>query len=175
MAAQFQLVESEKDIASVASLAHEIWNEHYVNIIGQAQVDYMVEKFQSERAIAEQIAEGYEYYLIEHNGACTGYIGVVPQVDSSSMLLSKIYVQKQSRGHGLGKAAMGFVEELCRKLNITTLWLTVNKHNTRSIAYYQRMGFSNAGPIVQDIGGGFVMDDYKMGKPVDPPGSEPML
>jgi hypothetical protein len=26
------------------------------------------------------------------------------------------------------------------------------------------MGFENTGPIIQDIGGGFVMDDYKMVK-----------
>jgi hypothetical protein len=31
---------------------------------------------------------------------------------------------------------------------------------------YERMGFSIAEAIVMDIGGGFVMDDYRMEKPV---------
>ena len=35
-----------------------------------------------------------------------------------------------------------------------------------SIAWYTRMGFRNAGPIVQDIGAGYVMDDYRMEKVV---------
>lgn len=163
--AQFRPVKSQEDVVITARLAHEIWNEHYVNIIGQAQVDYMLDKIQSEHAIAEQVAGGYEYYLIEDNDCPVGYIAVVPQPDQT-MLLSKIYVRKQSRGDGLGKAALQFAEQRCRESNITTLWLTVNKHNTRSIDWYRRIGFTNVGPIVADIGAGFVMDDFKFEKAV---------
>jgi len=46
------------------------------------------------------------------------------------------------------------------------MWLTVNKNNSHSIAWYSRMGFTNAGPILQDIGGGFVMDDFRMEKSI---------
>jgi len=31
-----------------------------------------------------------------------------------------------------------------------------------SIAFYKHAGFVNAGTLVTDIGGGFVMDDYRM-------------
>lgn len=163
--AKLRPVESKEDVAVTARLAHKIWTEHYVSIIGQAQVDYMIDKFQSEHAIAEQIADNYRYYLIEDDGAPVGYIAVVPQPDRT-MLLSKIYVRKQSRGCGLGKAALQFAEQLCRESNITTLWLTVNKNNSRSMEWYQRMGFTNIGPIVADIGAGFVMDDFKFEKPI---------
>jgi diamine N-acetyltransferase len=44
--------------------------------------------------------------------------------------------------------------------------LTVNRHNAGPIAFHQRMGFTIAGTLVQDIGQGFVMDDYKMIKPI---------
>jgi len=164
---QFRPVTSQQDIATTARLAQEIWNQHYVSIIGRAQVHYMLDKFQSETAIAEQIAGDYEYFLIEDNGRAVGYLALVPQPDRT-ILLSKIYVQKQSRGSGLGKAALHFAEQLCRDSNINALWLTVNKNNSRSIEWYQRMGFANAGPIVADIGGGFVMDDYKFEKPIHP-------
>ena len=73
------------------------------------------------------------------------------------------------RGRGIGKEALAFVEELCRKLKLRTLRLTVNRHNLRSIAWYERMGSVNAGPIVTDIGGGFVMDDFKMVKQIGQP------
>jgi len=162
---QFRPVKSKEDISITARLAHQIWTEHYVPIIGQAQVDYMLDKFQSQHAIAEQIAGDYQYYLIEDEGSPVGYIAVVPQPDRT-MLLSKIYVQKQSRCRGLGKAAIKFAEQLCRESNITTLWLTVNKHNSRSIEWYQRVGFTNTGPIVTDIGAGFIMDDFKFERPV---------
>ena len=163
----FRPVTSQHDIAATARLAHEIWNDHYVSIIGQAQVDYMLDKFQSEKAITEQSAGDYEYYLIEDAGQAVGYLALVPQPDRT-MLLSKIYVQNQTRGRGLGRAALEFAEHLCRNSNITTLWLTVNKHNSRSIEWYQRMGFTNVGPIVTDIGAGFVMDDFKFEKTVPP-------
>jgi diamine N-acetyltransferase len=166
----FRRVYSQADIATVSRLACEIWNEHYVSIIGQAQVDYMLERFQSQRAIRDQIDSGTEYYLIIHQRKAVGYVGVVPEPTTASLLLSKIYVRKQSRGLRLGKLALGFTEELCRQRNIRTIWLTVNKQNKESIAWYERMGFTSPGPAIQDIGEGFVMDDFKFEKSVDHPG-----
>lgn len=40
--------------------------------------------------------------------------------------------------------------------------LTVNKNNVKAIRAYEKTGFKNIGSLVQDIGNGFVMDDYKM-------------
>ena len=160
--AEFKQVRSEEEIAEVARLAREIWQEHYVPIIGQDQVAYMLEKFQSMGAIIHQIAQKYEYYLVLDRGQSAGYVGVVPDTGESKLLLSKIYIRKELRGRGLGKEALEFVEEICRQRGITTIWLTVNKNNAQSIAWYGQMGFANAGPTVQDIGGGFVMDDFIM-------------
>jgi diamine N-acetyltransferase len=162
----FQAVASPADVAETARLADVIWREHYLPIIGRQQVDYMLAKFQSAQAIAAQVADGYEYYLIVHHGQRAGYAAVAADGDTSSLLLSKIYVGKSLRGHGLGKKALAFIEDLCRQRGIRTIWLTVNKNNTASIAWYERVGFVNAGPIIQDIGGGFVMDDFKMEKTI---------
>jgi ribosomal protein S18 acetylase RimI-like enzyme len=54
--------------------------------------------------------------------------------------------------------------EIYSKLYTRQIWLTVNKHNTHSIEWYLRMGFTNKEAIVQDIGAGFVMDDFLMEK-----------
>jgi ribosomal protein S18 acetylase RimI-like enzyme len=171
----FREVTSEQDIESVAALANEIWNEHFVDIIGQAQVDYMLHKLQSTTAIASQISQGYLYYLLIHEGQNVGYLAIVPSPDTSSAQISKIYVKKKCRGHGLGNAAIAFVEGLCRRMGLRALWLTVNKNNVGPIAFYEHVGFVNLGEMVQDIGGGFVMDDYKMQKNIapqpDPPDS----
>lgn len=46
-------------------MAYHIWNEYWPAIIGQAQTDYMVEKFQSLNAFRTDIADnGYEYFFI---------------------------------------------------------------------------------------------------------------
>jgi ribosomal protein S18 acetylase RimI-like enzyme len=67
----------------------------------------------------------------------------------------------------LGKEMLRFVEDLCRERGIEKIWLTVNKNNADSVAWYSRMGFKNVGPIVQDIGGGFVMDDFRFEKTIE--------
>ena len=40
--------------------------------------------------------------------------------------------------------------------------LTVNKRNVLPIRAYERFGFRRAEAVVKEIGGGFVMDDYRM-------------
>lgn len=157
-------VESPEQIAEVARLAQEIWNEHYIPIVGQDQVDYMLRKFQCKQAISEQIAASYEYFIINCDGKSVGYTAVIPGTDNSSMMLSKIYVKRSHRGNRLGSKMLEFVERLCLERNICTVWLTVNKHNSNSIEWYERMGFRNAGPTTLDIGEGFVMDDFRMEK-----------
>jgi ribosomal protein S18 acetylase RimI-like enzyme len=163
---EFGSVTSGRVVAEVARLAREIWNEHYPAIIGQDQVDYMIAKFQSDNAIEEQIAAGYEYYLIVHDDMAVGYLAVVSEAGSSTLLLSKIYVRKQSRGLGIGKATLRFAESICRKRGLRAIRLSVNKHNVRAIRWYEHMGFVNFRPAVSDIGGGFIMDDFLMEKSV---------
>jgi ribosomal protein S18 acetylase RimI-like enzyme len=164
---RFIEVHSKQQIADVTNLAQEIWQEHYLPIVGQPQIDYMLEKFQCERAIAQQLADGYEYYSVSYEGSSAGYMAIVSNVSDTSLMISKIYVLKSDRGCGLGKHMLKFVEELCRQRRIKKIWLTVNKNNKHSIEWYSRMGFTNNGPIVQDIGGGFVMDDFKMEKTIE--------
>jgi diamine N-acetyltransferase len=160
----FQAVNSADQIAKVVRLAREIWQEHYVPIIGRKQVDYMLEKFQSEKAVIEQLTDFYEYYIVIHQGQSVGYVAVVPNRRESTLLISKIYIRKSERGHHLGKTTLRFVENLCLQRGIKVILLTVNKNNAHSIAWYLRMGFRNAGPTISDIGGGFVMDDFIMEK-----------
>jgi ribosomal protein S18 acetylase RimI-like enzyme len=161
---KIEKVRSRRQVAETARLARKIWVEHYVPIIGRAQVAYMLAKFQSPAAIARQLAGGYEYYLAIRAGKPLGYCAVRCAPDKGALLLSKIYVEKAARGLGIGRKLLEFVEELARQRQVKTIWLTVNKHNRDSIAWYHRRGFVNVEPIVQAIGGGFVMDDFRLQK-----------
>jgi hypothetical protein len=40
----------------------------------------------------------------------------------------------------------------------------VNKYNLNTLRAYEKLGFKNIGPSITDIGGGFIMDDFKMEK-----------
>jgi len=162
---RIRLATSSEDFNCIARLAKEIWNQHYVTITGKGQVDYMLQKFQSSEAVAAQVAGGWEYYLLfDEEGAEGGYLALVPEADKRSMKISKIYLRSNLRGRGLGRRALDLAEDRCRQLEFSRLWLTVNRHNSDSIAWYLRNGFANAGPIVTDIGGGYKMDDYLLEK-----------
>ena len=154
-------VQSENQVQVVAKLAQTIWNEHYVPIIGQEQVNYMVTNFQSVDAMAKQIQdEGYEYYLISYMAEPVGYISV--KLMGNELFLSKFYIVKEKRGTGLGKEGLKFIVDRAKTLRANSVKLTVNKYNANSIKAYEKMGFINVGSVVADIGEGYVMDDYVM-------------
>ncbi len=158
----FDVVTTERQREIVESLAREIWTEHYTPIIGREQVNYMLGKFQSREAVAQQIRAGIIYFLIRLDEEFIGYIAVQPKGDD--LFLSKIYLASARRGRGYGKRAMQFVVSLAKERKLGKIVLTVNKSNSKSIKAYEKMGFSIAGALIQDIGNGFVMDDYKMDK-----------
>jgi len=165
MKATFQKIKKSKDIQMISKLADEIWHEHYHSILDPGQIDYMVVEFQSEKAIADQIASGYEYYLIKAGNTPVGYIAIKEEEDR--LFLSKLYLLKDYRGHGLGRAAFDFLSDLCKKRDLVSIWLTVNRNNRETIAIYRKMGFDIVRVQVADIGSGYVMDDYIMEKTIE--------
>lgn len=159
-------VTSDSLIIQVVDLAKQIWNQHYLPIIGQEQVDYMLDKFQSLTAIDEQIKSGYQYYLLSAEERNIGYLALVPDAKQQKLMISKIYVTKESRGLGGGKSMLEFTLEQAKELGLSTVWLTVNKYNDDSINWYKKQGFEVTEEVVADIGNGYVMDDYILQLPV---------
>ena len=152
---------TDVEIRAVAKLAREIWTEHFTAIIGADQVEYMLDKFQSENAITDQIQnKRYTYYLIEKGKQAIGYCAIVQEEDV--LFLSKLYIQKSMRGKGVARKTIDFIKTIALERNLGSITLTVNKNNIGPIEAYEKLGFVNIGPIVQNIGGGFIMDDYKM-------------
>ncbi len=159
-----ETVSTENQIEIIVGLAGEIWNEHFTPIIGKAQVDYMLEKFQSKKVITEQIENGFLYFLIKNNTDYIGYLGVLAK--DNRLFLSKLYIISAERGKGHGRKAIAFLEKLAIDKGLSKISLTVNKNNSATIKTYIKLGFENCGSIVQDIGNNFVMDDYKMEKDI---------
>jgi GNAT superfamily N-acetyltransferase len=170
----FAPVLQPEQLATVAALAHDIWYEYYVPLIGRAQVDYMVARFQTAPAMQAQIDRGYEYFLVQRQDETgkwsdIGYCAVEEQ-PGRAMFLSKFYLHHAARGSGTGRRCMEFIEDLARRRGLVLLWLTVNKGNP-AVQAYERLGFRIAQELVMDIGGGFVMDDYRMEKALEVPNS----
>ncbi len=149
-------------VQTVCRVADAIWREHYAAILDPGQIDYMLATFQSPGAVQEQIEQGYFYYLFLWEGAPVGYLSIHPEKDR--LFLSKLYVDKAHRGHGIARSALRFLKGLCREEGLASIYLTVNKHNAHSIEAYKRLGFVKAREQTVDIGNGYVMDDYVMEK-----------
>ncbi len=153
-------IEAE-NIKDLADLASEIWHEYWVELLAPEQIDYMVEKFQSEKAMNEQIKnENYIYFYILKDGEKAGYIGMSHKEDG--LFLSKLYIKKEYRHKGLGTKAFDFIKEYAKSCNYDKITLTVNKENENTIRAYDKWGFKTIDAVVTDIGSGFVMDDYIM-------------
>ena len=160
-------VTTATQVADVARMAHEVWNEYYVSLIGQAQVDYMVAKFQSAVAMQAQVDSGYEYFHIRQSGVNVGYAAIRHDAADARIFISKLYLLAAHRKAGAGRQTLELIERMARERGATHLWLTVNKGNA-SVQAYERLGFRIVEAMVMDIGGGYVMDDYKMEKAVGP-------
>lgn len=154
--------EGIEDAAIISQLAEKIWSEHYTSIIGHEQVEYMLMKFQSPNVIYNDIKSGrYSYYLAYDKAMPAGYLAVSFDKFKREIFLSKIYVDKSSRGKGIARK---FIEMLkgASEGEYSTIRLTVNKKNIDSINIYKKLGFEICDKAVTDIGNGFVMDDYIM-------------
>jgi ribosomal protein S18 acetylase RimI-like enzyme len=99
---------------------------------------------------------------MREEGTWIGYLAVQPR--GHELFLSKIYVTSSVRRKGRGRKALAFAEALARERGLKKITLTVNKNNRVATTAYEKAGFRNTGSLVQDIGNGFVMDDYKMEK-----------
>ena len=80
---KINIANTESDYKIIADLSTIIWKEHYTDIIGYRQVDYMLKKYQSVEAIKDQIEEGALYYLITHQGSTVGYLSYYKKTDCS--------------------------------------------------------------------------------------------
>ncbi len=147
-------------VYSLSAVADDIWRDHYTPIIGEAQVDYMLEKYLSPDALVEQINSGYQYYLLSYEYTFAGFAGV--HKEDGKLFLSKLYVHKDFRGTGIASYMFKQFIELCKKNSLSKIWLTCNRHNTNSVEVYKHWGFETVREEATDIGEGFVMDDYIM-------------
>ena len=148
---------TQEDAAVIAALAKEIWTQHYTPIIGVEQIEYMLNKFQSQSAVKADISGGYTYYIAYLRGSACGYSAVR---QDSGVFLSKFYVKQNVRGQGVGKAMLRAINAYAKECSAHRIWLTCNKRNTNTLAVYQKLGFVKIDEVIADIGGGFMMDDF---------------
>jgi GNAT superfamily N-acetyltransferase len=164
-----QVLTADDDLHAIGSLAEQIWSEHYPGIISWAQIHYMLERTYAPKLIASEIASGVRWLCaVDDLGPCA-FAAYGVQADGR-VRLDKLYVLRSHRGQGIARRLLDELIDWCAGADVEKpvqrIYLTVNKHNSSSIEAYGRMGFALEGSQVTDIGHGFVMDDYVMGRPL---------
>jgi len=178
MTIKIRKAQTDAEIFEISETAKEVWTEHYTSLIGSAQTEYMISKFQSSDRIKQDIVKNeYSYFAIYEEAAFPakpiGYFALQP--DETGVFISKLYILKEYRQRGIARKIIQFTLDFAKesiqseksKFNALAnkkprLWLTVNKGNFGSIEFYKKIGFEISEEIVTDIGNGFEMDDYLM-------------
>ena len=147
-----------EDFAALERMAARCWHSAYDGLLGEKQVAYMLQKFQSAPAMGEQVrAQGYTYYFILCGERLVGYCGL--QGQGKDLFLSKLYLAEEERGKGIGQAALSLVAEEARRRGAQRVYLTVNKHNARAVRAYEKFGFVFEKAQRTPSGEGYYMDD----------------
>jgi ribosomal protein S18 acetylase RimI-like enzyme len=156
---------TQADIEGVRALAAEIWHEHYTDIIGTAQIQYMLEqRYRSELLNQELSTPGIWWDVLCVDRALRGYSSYLIEDEARVLKLDKLYVHASCRGRGCGERMLERVMRTAAERGCAKVVLAVNKRNVRSIDAYRKWGFEIEQAVVKDIGGGFRMDDYIMAR-----------
>lgn len=145
-----------------SSFAGSVFVDYYTSLIGKKQADYMVSLFLSPEAIKELCAKGAIFRILQEDRRMLGFCEYLKEEDR--VFLSKLYVRKEERHRGLGKILYEDCVRYTKEIGLNKIYLTVNKYNTPSYEIYLHLGFKVIDAVVNDIGNGYVMDDYIMEK-----------
>lgn len=138
-------------------LAREIWDIHYVPIVGQGQVDYMLNSMYSPAGLEKQTQEGQSFYFIKNQGTIIGFLGLSMK---NGGFIHKFYIHPKQQRQGLGRDVFDLiVHELSHPKSIQ---LTVNRENYKSINFYFKCLFKIKSVEDFDIGEGYFMNDFVM-------------
>src|SRR5262249_36984797 len=134
------------DIPWLQSLAQSIWNAVYPSIISQAQIDFMLAEMYNPKQIETEMASGYEWDMAEEGGVAIGFLSTLVEKTEtgSAMKLSKIYLEPAYHGRGFGQRMLQHAEAKAKKAGAGSIYLYVNRYNSRGIRAYQRAGYSIA-------------------------------
>lgn len=150
------------DIPIIQQVAWNTWPHTFSEILSPAQIEYMLEMMYSDKALNEQLEkENLHYFLAQNNNHYIGYLSVEHNCENSGKTkIHKAYILPDRQRMGLGRKFFDFAFKQAAIYGDTAIYLNVQKHNHKAIAFYEKYGMKNVKSLVNDIGNGFVMDDF---------------
>ena len=94
--------------------------------------------------LKDELSSTNSYYLVaKSNNEILGFVGIKSVLDEADIM--NIVVKKSKRNSGIGSLLLKNIIELCKTLNISTLFLEVNEKNLPAISLYKKFGFKEIG------------------------------
>jgi len=151
----------EADLHIIQAIGTTTYGPTYIPLLGQEQVDYMLNKFYSIAALRQQLIEGHIFVIAENGGKDIGFTSYSRLDDDGRLAvkLHKLYVLPEAHGKGLGKLLMNEVRDKAIEMGAKALILNVNRYN-KALDFYERAGFKIKETVDIEIGNGFFMNDY---------------
>jgi len=151
------------EVDALVDLAARIWRAHYTGIISLEQIDHMLEQRYRPVLVRQFMARGDVWLAARAGDQLVGFAHGHPLAEGDYKL-DKLYVDIDWQRQGIGGALIDAVAERAKQRGFNRLVLRVNRQNQQAIDHYLKQGFTVATIHMEDIGRGFVMDDYVMTK-----------
>jgi len=119
---------------------------------------YCKQAFTHEKFREEMSAANAEFYSIEKQGKMLAYLKLnldtYPQdwTSGPALQIERIYVDQNIQSAGIGKQLLQFSEQRALETGLEWVWLSVWKVAPRSIAFYEKNGYTIFGEDVFMIG-----------------------
>lgn len=155
---------TESDIPLIQELARRSWENAYAEILSKEQMEYMLNTMYSKEEIANHLQNPYYHYFLikdENNDSYEGFIGFENNYEENTTKLHRIYLVPESKGKGVGKKALLFLNGQIAEYGDKRIILNVNKYNSAR-NFYESQGYKVYDEGIFDIGNGFFMDDFLM-------------
>lgn len=158
---------SIEDVAKIQEIAHITWPITYGEILSTGQLEYMLDLIYSDEALTKQIQNKEQlFYLISDSKSVIGFIGIEHNYKNEAITkIHKIYLLPETQGKGFGKIVFEEIEKMASENHSKDLLLNVNRFNT-ALNFYKKLGFEIKETVDIEIGNGYLMEDYVMGKQI---------
>lgn len=153
------------DIPTIQAIANATWPVAYGDILSQEQMSYMLDMMYSTESLGKQMLQNIQFFMAELDNQLIGFAAVGREPMEGMYKLHKLYVLPTIQKSGAGKALLAAVTEYAKSNSGEQLVLQVNRNNA-AVAFYQKLGFQIHYEADFDIGNGYQMNDYVMGKAI---------
>lgn len=162
------------DLPALQAIAYETYDQTFRAMnTAETMAAYLAEAFNAEKLLAELSNPGSAFYFLEIDDHIVGYLKLNEAAaqtdlrDPDGLEIERVYIRQPYQGQGYGRELLEFALGIARARGKQYAWLGVWEKNSAAIAFYQKLGFRQAGVHAFRMGDE-LQSDYIMKKELVP-------